>query len=93
LPAVPTPAEVTGHDTTAPAAAEEARGSPGCLELPERDCHTVEDLHDATKSAFGVVHDAELESAKARLSDRGSFSLQAAAEPMAEAAERPQHHQ
>jgi hypothetical protein len=34
---------------------------------------TVEDLHDVTKSALGVVHDIELDSAMARTSDRGSF--------------------
>lgn len=43
---------------------------------------TVEDLHDTVTSAMRVLYDAEIDSAKARLSDRGSFYLEAAAEHM-----------
>jgi hypothetical protein len=41
---------------------------------------TVEDLHDTVTSAMRVLYDAEIDSAKARLSDRGNFYLEAAAE-------------
>ncbi|HET7736377.1 MAG TPA: hypothetical protein VFK52_10405 [Nocardioidaceae bacterium] len=40
----------------------------------------VEELHETISSALRVLDDAELDSAKARLSDRGSFYLKAAGE-------------
>jgi hypothetical protein len=66
------------------AAAEDARTAlAAAWNSLQRVRHTVEDQHDVTKSALGVVYYAELDSAKARLSDRGSFYLEAAAEHMA----------
>jgi hypothetical protein len=43
---------------------------------------TVEDLHDTVIFAIRVLQDAEFDSAKSRLSDRGDFYLEAAAEHM-----------
>ena len=43
----------------------------------------VEDLHATIESALRVLDDAELDSAKARLTDRGDFYLEAAAEHLA----------
>lgn len=40
----------------------------------------VDELHDHIASALRVLDDAELDSAKARLSDRGAFYLEAAGE-------------
>lgn len=40
----------------------------------------VDELHDTISSALRVLDDAELDSAKARLSDRGSFYLEATGE-------------
>lgn len=42
--------------------------------------HVVEELHTTINSALRVLDDAELDSAKARLSDRGDYYLEAAAE-------------
>ena len=42
--------------------------------------HVVEELHTTINSALGVLDDAELDSAKARLSDRGDYYLEAAGE-------------
>lgn len=42
--------------------------------------HVVEELHTTINSALQVLDDAELDSAKARLSDRGDYYLEAAAE-------------
>ena len=66
----------TENDTTLRAAdavfaAEQAVG---------RARRVVDELHDTISSALRVLDDAELDSAKARLSDRGSFYLEAAGE-------------
>lgn len=66
----------TEHDTRLRAAdavlvAEQAVG---------RARRVVDELHDTISSALRVLDDAELDSAKARLSDRGSFYLEAAGE-------------
>lgn len=66
----------TENDTTLRAvdavfAAEQAVG---------RARRVVDELHDTISSALRVLNDAELDSAKARLSDRGSFYLEAAGE-------------
>ncbi|WP_158630545.1 hypothetical protein [Nocardioides daphniae] len=42
--------------------------------------HVVEELHTTINSALRVLDDAELDSAKARLSDRGDYYLEAAGE-------------
>jgi hypothetical protein len=43
----------------------------------------VEELHTTVNSALGVLDDAELDSAKARLSDRGDYYLEAAGDHLA----------
>jgi len=48
----------------------------------QRARHSVEDLHDLVISAIRVLNDAELDSAKARLTDRGDFYVEAASEHM-----------
>jgi hypothetical protein len=63
--------DTTLHAVDAVFAAEQAVG---------RARRVVEELHETIASALRVLDDAELDSAKARLSDRGSFYLEAAGE-------------
>lgn len=71
-------------------------------ESVRRARYTVEELRETTASAVGVLQDAELDSAKARLSTRGDYYLEIAAEhlgrlqtrctPMRELSEDLGHH-
>ena len=69
-----TTTDTTLHAADAVFAAEQAVG---------RARRVVEDLHATIHSALRVLDDAELDSAKARLTDRGDFYLEAAAEHVA----------
>ncbi|WP_067429103.1 hypothetical protein [Nocardioides jensenii] len=66
--------DTTLHATDAVFAAEQAMG---------RALRVVDDLHTTINSALRVLDDAELDSAKARLTDRGDFYLDTAAEHIA----------
>ena len=63
--------DTTLHATDAVFAAEQA---------VERARHVVDELHTTITSALRVLDDAELDSAKARLTERGDFYLEAAGE-------------
>jgi len=69
-----TATDTTQHAADAVFAAEQAVG---------RARRVVEDLHATITSALRVLDNAELDSAKARLTDRGDFYLEAAAEHVA----------
>jgi hypothetical protein len=71
---------MTATDTTLHAATDAVFAAERAVGRARR---VVEDLHATIRSALRVLDDAELNSAKARLTDRGDFYLEAAAEHVA----------